>query len=133
MSANVRLRDGKIPLDECVDGWYYKVHGRGISSGVFVKDISAFIGIRQSFWECYLTEEDHWDKEDILGTVVPYEKICVCPIRPIDVCVKDETGLYVEHDELFAWLDKQESRRHIGRYAKGDEDERREEESAGNP
>ncbi len=88
-----------IPVSECVEGGFYRISSRNLSFGVFVKEWSGFIGVREKFFCEFLFTEFHHDTGPPFGTVVPKEYLGQCPIAP----------LIENNPELFSWLKEQEN------------------------
>ena len=81
-----------IKLEDCKEGYVYRILSRNLAFGVFQKD--GFIGIREKFKSRYLFKEYHWDTGAPYGTVKPKEEIQYC-------------SLIINEDskELFEFLD----------------------------
>ena len=72
-------RENTIPLNECRNGWVYKLSSRNLGFGVFVQASNGFIGIREKFKHKYLFTEYHWDTGAPFGTVRPEEELEPAP------------------------------------------------------
>lgn len=72
-----------IPLKECQHGYTYRIVSRNLSIGVFNKENSGFVGIREKFGDRYLFTEYHRDTGAPYGTVAPQEEIEKCPVDDI--------------------------------------------------
>ena len=68
-----------IPLNECKNGFLYKLDSRNLIKGVFREDIKGFIGIRMKFDSLYLDTEFHWDTGPPHGTAKPIKEIGPIP------------------------------------------------------
>jgi hypothetical protein len=80
-----------ISLDQCKHGWVYKTHSRNLAYGVFNKEISGFVGLREKFGHVFLFVEFHWDTGAPCGTVHPECEIEECPVKNLrerldDIC-----------------------------------------------
>jgi hypothetical protein len=64
-----------IPLDECKNGYLYRISSRNLAFGVFREEVKGFIGIREKFGELFLFTEFHWDTGPPFGTVHPKEEL----------------------------------------------------------
>jgi hypothetical protein len=89
-----------IKLEDCKDGYLYKIFSRNLGYGVFNKNDNGFVGIRNKFGSDYLFTEYHWDTGAPFGTVHPKEEICKIP----DSIIIDHTIWLDENIELFNWL-----------------------------
>jgi len=77
-----------IPLNECRNGWVYRLASRNLGFGVFVQASNGFIGIREKFKHKYLFTEYHRDTGAPFGTVRPEEELEPAPPG----LVLEETG-----------------------------------------
>lgn len=68
-----------IPLSDCVHGGLYRIASRNLSLGIFNKNDSGFIGIREKFSCYYLFTEYHYDTGSPFGTVSPHELLEMYP------------------------------------------------------
>jgi hypothetical protein len=68
-----------IALKDCKHGYLYRIKSRNLSVGVFNKDNSSFIGIREKFGSRYLFSEYHRETGPPHGTVSPTEEIGPLP------------------------------------------------------
>lgn len=57
----------------------YRIASRNLISGVFSKETSGFVGIREKFGRVYLFEEYHVDTGKPYGTASPYEDLGEIP------------------------------------------------------
>jgi hypothetical protein len=73
------IRENIIPLNECRNGWVYKLSSRNLGFGVFVQASNGFIGIREKFKHRYLFTEYHWDTGAPFGTVRPKKELEPAP------------------------------------------------------
>lgn len=64
-----------LPLDECKDRFFYRIHSRNLDFGVFKMADKGFVGIREKFGLHYLFTEYHFDIGPPHGTVKPYEEL----------------------------------------------------------
>lgn len=64
-----------IPLDECKDGWLYRIQGRNCVYGIFVKRLKGFVYLREKFNRIYMDVEYHWDTGEPFGTCKAYCKV----------------------------------------------------------
>ncbi len=67
-----------IPVQDCKDGYLYKLSSRNLGYGVYRKELNGFIGIRVKFSNVYLFTEYHWDNESF-ATAKPLEEIEKAP------------------------------------------------------
>jgi hypothetical protein len=72
-------RENTILLNECRNGWVYRLSSRNIGFGVFVQASNGFIGIREKFKHKYLFTEYHRDTGAPFGTVRPKEELEPAP------------------------------------------------------
>lgn len=72
-----------IPLKDCKDGYIYRIHSRNLIVGLFNKENSGFIGIREKFGHHYLFTEFHRETGAPYGTVSPKEEIGKCPLADL--------------------------------------------------
>lgn len=90
------MNEKYIPLDECEDGFLYKLSSRNLGMGVYCSSTQAFIGIRTKYEERFLDNELHWDNGPPHGTAKPLEKLGKAPegipLRCILGTVDGETG-----------------------------------------
>jgi hypothetical protein len=101
-----------LPIDECENRGVYRISSRNLSIGVFVKETSGFIGIRQKFSDLFLFQEYHNDTGAPFGTVFPKEKIGQLPedieLTEYSDTVDQKTGKSVLRDETrkcWCWKD----------------------------
>lgn len=91
-----------LPIDECEDRGIYRISSRNLSVGVFVKETSGFIGIREKFGDLFLFSEYHNDTGAPFGTVFPKEKIGQLPedieLKEYLGSVDQKTGKPVVYD-----------------------------------
>lgn len=92
-------REGKrfpfLKLEECKDGYLYKIHARNASYGIFRKKHEDFVILRTKFYDTFLFEEIHWDASLDFGTVRPLEEVEKSPFTGNDleeVLEMDENG-----------------------------------------
>ena len=64
-----------IPLEDCKDGFIYRLGSRNLRYGIFNKETKGFTGIRTKFDSVFLFEEYHWDIGAPYGTAHPVEEI----------------------------------------------------------
>lgn len=96
-----------IPLDQCENGYLYKIQSRNLSFGVYRQEVKGFVGIREKFGSKYLFTEYHWDTGPPLGTVHPITKLEKCPVEQLNEGFP-EGGLYKTNKPLFDWLQEKE-------------------------
>jgi len=113
-----------IPLERCIHGAVYEIRSRNLTVGVFVKDRSGFIGIREKFGSKYLFMEYHYETGAPFGTVRPLKKLGLAPkgipLREHLETVDKSTKRPVEFDRPIAdggrgwyFLDTGEASEHI--------------------
>src|SRR5690242_8016495 len=68
-----------ISLNDCEDGFIYKIKSRNLKFGLFIKERNGFLGIRTKFNTRFLFMEYHWDADTSFGTVKPKEKLHFVP------------------------------------------------------
>lgn len=68
-----------IPMEQCKNGYLYRIHSRNLAYGVYREKVQGFIGIREKFGHEYLFTEFHWDTGEPFGTVQPAREIEPCP------------------------------------------------------
>lgn len=74
-----------IPIDQCEEGYLYKLHARNIAIGVYRSSpIPSFVGIRTKFSSRYLDVEYHHDADPRFGTAVPLERLEKCPVAELE-------------------------------------------------
>ena len=78
-----------IPLNECKNGYIYKLNSRNLSKGVFCEKSQGFTGIREKFGDRYLDTEYHWDTGAPHGTAHALEEIGKLPD---DIPIKEILG-----------------------------------------
>lgn len=105
------INEGFISVDECEDGFLYKVDARNFSLGVYNEHQKGFIGIRQKFKMIFLDLEYHWDTGAPYGTVKPIKKIKKCPIK-FDRMMSVNDRKFDENKKLFNWLKKESGDKH---------------------
>jgi hypothetical protein len=64
-----------LTLDECKNGFLYRLASRNLSYGVFREGVKGFVGIREKFGDYFLFTEYHWDTGPPFGTVHPLEEL----------------------------------------------------------
>ena len=79
-----------IPLNQCKNGYIYKLNSRNLGIGVFCEETKGFIGIREKFGDKYLFTEYHWDTGAPFGTVKPLEEIGQIPD---DIIIGEDLGI----------------------------------------
>lgn len=101
----------RIPIEQCCDGWLYRLYSRNLNLGVYRKADKGFVGIRSKFGARSLFTEFHWDTGRPFGTSNPLEAICECPIECVNEtpCEK-HVEKHVENSLLFEWIEQQGSR-----------------------
>jgi hypothetical protein len=70
-----------IPLEECKDGYLYRISSRNLSLGVYSAAIKSFYGIRTKFGDRFIDDEYHWDLGSPFGTCKPRQELEQCPIK----------------------------------------------------
>jgi len=98
------MSDSYLPIDQCKDGYLYRIHSRNLSTGIYSEKSKGFLGIREKFGHNFLFEEYHWDTGAPFGTVHPIECIGQCPIA--------DFGLREKENEVFSWVE-QETRKYF--------------------
>jgi hypothetical protein len=78
-AGSAPIRENTIPLNECRNGWVYRLSSRNLGFGVFVQASNGFIGIREKFNHKYLFTEYHRDTGVPFGTVCPKEELEPAP------------------------------------------------------
>ena len=63
-----------IKFEDCVEGCLYQVVSRNLGDYAFFVN-GTFHGPRFKIFEWFMTEEEHWDKDQNYGTVKPIRKI----------------------------------------------------------
>ena len=63
-----------LRIDECKNGYTYRIHARNANFGIYNENTNAFIIRRLKFGYIYTFEEIHWDRSDDFGTVKPFEE-----------------------------------------------------------
>lgn len=94
-------REAYLSLDQCKDGYLYRIHSRNLAFGVYNNKTKGFSGIRTKFGYRYIFEEYHWDTGAPFGTVHPIEEVCMCPIDISSITLDNEST-------LMTWLEEQE-------------------------
>jgi hypothetical protein len=97
-----------IPLEECKDGYLYKISSRNLTYGVYRAEVKGFIGIREKFFNEYLFTEFHYNTGAPFGTVFPIAEIEPCPITPISEGWFEDNG-FCTNQQLFDWLKAKEN------------------------
>jgi len=92
-----------IPLEECKDGFLYKISSRNLTFGVYRAEVKGFVGIREKFGNEFLFTEFHYDTGAPFGTVFPKEGLEQCPITPINEGYSDGE-VFRTNRPLFDWL-----------------------------
>lgn len=91
-----------LTIDECENRGVYRISSRNLSVGVFRKETSGFVGIREKFGDMFLFEEAHFDTGAPFGTVFPKEKIGQLPddieLTEYSDTVDQKTGKPVLYD-----------------------------------
>jgi len=62
-----------IPMEECKDGYVYKIAARNGGFGIYNEETKGFKLSRHKFGDNYIFEEYHWDTGAPYGTVKPLE------------------------------------------------------------
>ena len=88
----------KIPMDQCKEGYLYRIDSRNLTFGIFREESKGFVGIREKFGSEYLFTEFHFDTGTPFGTVNPEEELEQCPL--------DDLG--ERNPELFEWMKQKE-------------------------
>ena len=81
-----------IPLDQCRNGYTYKIRSRNLSAGVFNAEVKGFVGIREKFGHYYLFTEFHRETGAPYGTVSPEAELEKCPLEDI----RENLGTFCE-------------------------------------
>jgi len=68
-----------IPLEDCKDGWLYKIDARNAGIGIFNAKDKSFTIARRKFTSTFLFDEFHWDTGAPYGTARPTEELCEAP------------------------------------------------------
>lgn len=113
-----------IPLTDCKHGGLYRLSSRNLLLGVFNKNTSGFVGIREKFGDHYLFTEFHWDTSAPFGTVRPIELLEMYPDEPNESIYDKVTEEYlrehltldkklgdlvlVDNKILYTWLEQKE-------------------------
>ena len=98
----------RIPVQECLNGWLYRIASRDLNLGVYRSSDHAFLGIRHETGARFLFTEFHVDCGTPYGTALPFEKICQCPISRLDEFREERVNGNLEDNmELFEWIDGQ--------------------------
>lgn len=72
---------GNIPIDQCEEGYLYRIRARNIVLGVYTETPRpSFIGIRTKFGSRFLDKEYHYSIDARFGTATPVEKLELCPV-----------------------------------------------------
>lgn len=87
----------RIPIEECKEGFLYRVHSRNFNYGVFVKSDKrfkkpSFLGVGCNFGKYFIETEFHYDSDDSFGTASPNFLIKECPVD------------WTDNDVLLNWL-----------------------------
>lgn len=69
-----RLHDKRIPLDQCKDRVFYRLHSRNLAFGVFDISKGGFVGLREKFGNVYSFVEYHYDAP-AYATASPLEEL----------------------------------------------------------
>jgi hypothetical protein len=97
-----------ISVQDCLDGWLYRIASRDLNLGVYRSSDHAFFGIRHETGARFLYSEIHVDCGPPYGTAKPFEKICRCPLSKLDEFLDERVnGNLVENVTLFEWIDEQ--------------------------
>jgi len=101
-----------IKVDDCKDGYLYKIYSRNLTYGIYSKQSGGFLGIRYK-WNEYLDVEYHMDTG---GTVTPHEEIKECPMKDLKERYLIKMGMYPnyyiepwrysweDNDLIFDWI-----------------------------
>ena len=87
-----------IPIEQCKQGYLYKIHARNFGLGVYSEVDRGFIGIRYKFGDRFLDIEYHYDTGVPHGTASPIEEICKVP-DGIEIVE------HMQHPNGHLWLD----------------------------
>jgi len=68
LEKRMRVKNSKIPMNECIPRRLYEIHCRNLILGVYDGN-EGFIGIREKFGSEYLFTEFHYDQGAPFGTV----------------------------------------------------------------
>ena len=63
-----------IPIEELEEGRFYQVEARNFGVAIY-KGEGIFLGLRESFGDLYISEEEHWDACPTHGTVSEVQKL----------------------------------------------------------
>jgi hypothetical protein len=96
-----------IPLEECKDGYLYRISSRNLAFGVYRAEAKGFVGIREKFGNEYLFTEFHYDTGAPFGTVFPKKELEQCTITPINEGYSDGE-FFRTNQPLFDWLKEKE-------------------------
>lgn len=98
----------RIPVQECLEGWLYRIVSRDLNLGVYRSSDRSILGIRHETGVRFLFVENHVDCGSPYGTAIPFEKFCSCPITRLDEFMEERVnGNLVDNVELFEWIDEQ--------------------------
>ena len=98
----------RISIEECRNGWLYRIYSRNLNLGIYRQDDCGFVGIRHKMGRRYLFAEFHWDTGEPFGTANPLEAICECPIVDLhEYRVLVPSGELEPNQELFDWIEQQ--------------------------
>lgn len=68
-----------IKLEDCKDGYLYRISARNGRYGIFVKELASFTLSRVKWGDNYLFDEYHYDTGAPFGTVLPLKEIEKAP------------------------------------------------------
>lgn len=85
-----------LSLEECKDGYLYKIHARCASYGIFREKHSDFMILRTKFYDTFLFEEIHFDASMEHGTAKPLKEIEKSPFTG-----EDMEEIFVEDGKYF--------------------------------
>lgn len=72
-----------IPIEELEEGRFYQVEARNFGVAIYKGD-GVFLGVRESFGDLYISEEEHWDACPLHGTVSGAQKLELILSKAID-------------------------------------------------
>lgn len=73
-----------IKIEDCKDGWLYKILARNAPLGIYCVEKKAFIISRFKGNANFLYPEEHWDTGEPFGTVKPITPLELAPIFTTD-------------------------------------------------
>ena len=104
----MRDHPDRIPIEQCEQGWLYRIYSRNLNLGVYRESDQGFIGIRHKMGTRYLFTEFHWDNGPPFGTANPLELISECPVLCLDEYLGRISPDHVDgNNDLFEWIEQQ--------------------------